>query len=57
MLMVATETQTLQPKVAQSLEDFWEFYTGVRLGRATALIDQQSISVLLEGVLTPPNNR
>jgi uncharacterized protein YbcI len=51
--MMATESQTLQSKVAQTLQDFWEFYTGFRPGRATVVIDQQSIAVLLEEVLAP----
>ena len=50
--MVA-ESQTVQPKVAQVLEDFWEFYTGFRPGRVTVVIDQQSIAALLEEVLAP----
>ena len=51
--METTEPQTLQLKVAQTLQDFWEFYTGVRPGRATVVIDRQAIAALLEEVLAP----
>ncbi|MCB0162924.1 MAG: DUF2294 family protein [Anaerolineae bacterium] len=51
--MMTTETQALQQKVAQTLQDLWEYYTGVRPGRAIVVINQQAIAVLLEEILTP----
>ena len=51
--MTQIETQSLQIKVAQTLQDFWEFYTGVRPDRTIVVINQQAIAVLLEEVLTP----
>ena len=51
--MVTTETQMLQLKVAQALQDFWEFYTGVRPGRTIIVVDQQAIVAFLGEVLTP----
>ena len=51
--MTTTEPQTLQLKVAQTLQDFWESYTGVRPGRVNVVADRQAIVVLLEEVLAP----
>ncbi|MCB0162928.1 MAG: DUF2294 family protein [Anaerolineae bacterium] len=55
--MTQIEAQSLQIKVAQTLQDFREFYTGVRPGRAMIVIDQQAIAALLEEVLTPAERR
>jgi uncharacterized protein YbcI len=57
MSSVITETQTLQRKVAQTLQDFWELYTGVRPGRAAVIIDRQAIVALLEEVLAPAEQK
>ena len=54
---MTTESQALQLKVAQILQDFWEYYTGVRPDRAIVVINQQAIAVLLEEVLTPAEQK
>jgi uncharacterized protein YbcI len=51
--MTTTEPQTLQLKVKQTLQDFWESYTGIRPGRVNVVVDRQAIVVLLEEVLGP----
>jgi uncharacterized protein YbcI len=55
--MVTTEIQMLQLKIAQALQDFWEFYTGVRPERTIIVVDQQAIVALLRDVLTPAEVR
>jgi uncharacterized protein YbcI len=54
---VTSKTQALQLKVGQTLQDFWENYAGNRPDRAIVVINQQAITVLLEGVLTPAEQR
>lgn len=54
---MTTKTQALQLKVGQNLQDFWENYTGNRPSRAIVVINRQAITVLLEGVLTPAEQR
>ena len=39
--------------MAQTLQDFWESYTGVRPSHIWVVAGQQAIAVLLEEVLTP----
>lgn len=51
--MVTTETQTLQEDMAQTIQDFWENYEGVRPGRVSVFADQQAIVIWLEEVLAP----
>ena len=51
--MRTTEEQTLERGVAQSMQDFWESYAGVRPGRVNVIVDQRVIVVWLEQVLAP----
>jgi uncharacterized protein YbcI len=53
MVSETTDPQTLQLKVGQTLQDFWESYTGVRPGHVNVVVDRQAIVVLLEEVLAP----
>ena len=55
--IVTTKTQALQLKVGQTLQGFWENYTGNRPDRAIVVINRQAITVLLGGVLTPAEQR
>ena len=51
--MRTTEEQTLEQGVAQSVQEFWESYAGVRPERVNVIADQRVIAVWLEQVLAP----
>lgn len=51
--MVTTEPHTLYEDMAQTIQDFWENYEGVRPDRVSVFADQQAIVIWLEEVLAP----
>jgi len=46
-------SQDLCADLAQALQDFWEYYTGVRPAHTRVVVDEQTVAVCLEQVLTP----
>jgi len=51
--MTMAASQDLYADLAQALQDFWEYYTGVRPAHTQVVVDEQTIAVCLEQVLSP----